>query len=129
VHPAENIAKMARGMPLTDDDRGPWLQALRRSIAGWSEARIDAVLACSLLTPAYRSAVLAGHERHVKLVYLKASRQLLEARLTSRTGHFAGVVLLDSQLALLKEPGDALILDASDPPDELVRRIRLAYDV
>ena len=127
VHSAENIAKMARGMPLTDDDRRPWLQALRRSIAGWIEGRIDAVLACSLLTPAYRFAVLAGYEPHVKLVYLKASRQLLEARLISRTGHFAGVALLDSQLALLQEPGDALTVEASDSPDELVRKIRGAY--
>lgn len=127
VHSAENIGKMSHGTPLTDEDRRPWLEALRRSIAGWIERRIDAVLACSLLTPAYRLAVLAGYESQVKLVYLKASRRLLEARLSLRTDHFAGVALLDSQLALLKEPSDALTVDASRPPDELVRTIRLTY--
>ena len=67
--------------------------------------------------------------RGLTLVYLQASRQLLEARLTSRAGHFAGIKLIDSQLALLKEPADALMLDASQPPDELVRTIRLTFDV
>lgn len=129
VHSPENVAKMARGTPLTDEDRDPWLQALRRSIAGWIEAGTDGVLACSLLTPAHRFAVLAGYEAHVKLVYLKASRQLLQTRLTSRTGHFAGVALLDSQLALLKEPADALTIDASQPPEELVRTMRLTFNV
>ena len=129
VHSPENIAKMARGTPLTDQDRRPWLQALRRSIVGWIETKTDAVLACSLLTPAYRSDVLAGYEPHIKLVYLQASRQLLEARLTSRAGHFAGIKLIDSQLALLTEPADALMLDASQPPDELVRTIRLTFSV
>jgi gluconokinase len=129
VHSPENVAKMARGTPLTDEDRGPWLQALRRSLAGWIEAGIDGVLACSLLTPAHRFAVLAGNEPHIKLVYLKASRQLLHTRLTSRTGHFAGVALLDSQLTLLEEPPDALAVDASQSPDELVRTMRLAFNV
>ena len=128
-HSAESIAKMARGTPLTDEDRRPWLHALRRSIAGWIEGRMDAVLACSLLTPAYRFAVLSGYEPHVKLVYLKASRQLLEARLILRTGHFAGVALLDSQLALLEEPAEALSVDASQPPEQLVRTIRLTFNV
>ena len=129
VHSAENIAKMALGTPLTDEDRRPWLQALRQSIVGWIEGQIDAVLACSLLTPAYRVAVLAGHEPYIKLVYLRASRELLEARLTSRTGHFAGIRLIESQLALLKEPADALALDASQPPDQLVRIIRKTYNL
>jgi gluconokinase len=129
VHSLENVAKMAHGTPLTDEDRRPWLQALRRSIGGWIGAGTDAVLACSLLTPAHRFAVLAGYEPHVKLVYLQASRQLLEARLRSRSGHFAGVALLDSQLALLKEPADALTLDASQPPHELIQAIRLTYNL
>ena len=129
VHSPENIAKMARGTPLTEEDRRPWLQTLRGSIAGWIEGRIDAVLACSLLTSAHRFAVLAGFEPHVKLVYLQASRELLKTRLSSRTGHFAGVALLDSQLALLKEPADALTVDASQPAAELVQTIRRTYNL
>ena len=126
VHPLENIVKMSRGIPLTDEDRRPWIQALRKSIAEWLEQRLNAVLTCSLLTHAYRAAVLAGHEPHVKLAYLRASRELLRERLTGRTGHFAGVALLESQLALLEEPSDALVLDASRQPEQLVQTIRTA---
>jgi gluconokinase len=127
VHPHENIAKMSRGMPLTDEDRRPWMQALRKSIAEWLEQGINAVLTCSLLTHAHRAAVLAGYEPHVKLAYLQASRALLRERLTTRTGHFAGVALLESQLALLEEPSDALVLDASRLPEQLVQTIRAAF--
>jgi carbohydrate kinase (thermoresistant glucokinase family) len=124
VHPPENIAKMARGTLLNDEDRRPWLQALRTSIAEWTAGHTDAVLACSLLKQTYRDTVLGGYEPQVKLVYLQASRALLQVRLTTRTGHFAGVALLDSQLALLEEPADALVADASQSPDHLVQTIR-----
>jgi len=124
LHSLENIAKMSRDTPLTDEDRRPWIQALRGSIAEWLEQSTNAVLTCSLLTHAHRTAVLAGYEPHVKLVYLQASHALLHKRLTARTGHFAGVALLESQLALLEEPSDALVLDASRPPEQLVQTIR-----
>jgi gluconokinase len=127
VHPIENIAKMGRGTPLTDEDRRPWIQALRESIAEWLEQSMNAVLTCSLLTHAHRAAVVGGYEPHVKLAYLQASRALLRERLTARTGHFAGVALLESQLALLEEPSDALVLDASRPPEQLVQTIRAAF--
>ena len=123
VHPLENITKMGRGTPLTDEDRRPGIQALRKSVAEGA----NAVLTCSLLMHAHRAAVLAGYEPHVKLAYLQASRALLRQRLTARTGHFAGVVLLESQLALLEEPSDALLLDASRPPEQLVQTIRAAF--
>jgi gluconokinase len=126
LHSPQNIAKMGSGMPLTDDDRRPWLQALRRSVSEWIQQGTSAVLACSLLTGAHRNGVLAAHETHVTLVYLQASPALLRARLTARTHHFAGVALLESQLALLEEPVDALVLDASRTPDQLVQAIRTA---
>jgi gluconokinase len=129
VHPPSNIAKMAHGIPLTDDDRLPWLHALRQSLTDWRERHIDAVLACSLLTQAHRAAVLPANEADVKLAYLRASRPLLHARLSARTGHFAGVALLDSQLRLLEEPADALVLDASQSIDQLVQRIRNAWNL
>ena len=127
LHPGENIAKMAGGTPLTEEDRRPWLQALRKSIIEWIEQQVDAVLACSLLKQTHRVTVLAGYESHVKLVYLKASRALLQERLTARTDHFAGVSHLDSQLALIEEPRHALVLDASQAPDQLVRMIRSTW--
>src|SRR6478609_2414598 len=76
LHPLENIAKMSRGTPLTDEDRRPWIHALRRSIVEWIEQGMNAVLTCSLLTHAHRAAVLAGSDPHVKLGYLQASRAL-----------------------------------------------------
>ena len=127
VHSPENIAKMARGTPLTDEDRLPWLHALRTSIAEWAAHHIGAVLAASLLKQTYRDTVVGGYEAEVKLVYLQASRALLQTRLTTRTGHFAGIALLDSQLALLDEPADALVADASQSPDQLVQTIRSTW--
>jgi gluconokinase len=88
---------------------------------------MNAVLTCSLLTHAHRAAVLAGYEPHVKLVYLQASNALLHKRLTARTRHFAGVTLLESQMALIEEPSHALTLDASRPPEQLVQTIRAAF--
>jgi gluconokinase len=124
VHPPENIAKMSEGRPLTEEDRRPWLQALGLSVAQWVEQDKDAVLAASLLTPTHRAVVLEDYEAHVRLVYLWVRRSLLRDRLAARTGHFAGVSLLESQLALLEEPNNALMLDGAQPVEDLVRTIR-----
>ena len=129
LHTPENIAKMASGTPLTDEDRRPWLQALRKCVAASADSNADLVLAASLLRRAYRTTVFAVYDRQVKLVYLRASPALLRERLTTRTDHFAGAALLDSQLALLDEPTDALVLDASAAPDRLVQTIRSALKV
>jgi gluconokinase len=129
LHSSESIARMARGLPLTDEDRGPWLDALNTAMAEWVASGINGIVACSLLKQAHRSIVLSGLTRHVKLVFLRASRELLEQRLKARTGHFAGVALLNSQLAILDEPSDALVLDASEPPEDLVRSIRTALNL
>ena len=129
LHASGNIAKMASGTPLTDQDRQPWLQALRNVIAASVAANTDLVLAASLLRRAYRTTVFAGYERQVKLIYLRASAALLRERLTTRSDHFAGAALLESQLALLDEPTEALVLDASEAPDRLVQTIRSALKV
>ena len=127
VHPSENIAKMSHGMPLTEDDRRPWLEALRKWVLRCVDEHIDAVLACSLLTQRYRAVVLAGDRAQIKLAYLQAPRALLGERLAHRTGHFAGIALLDSQLVLLDPPADALILDATQTPQQLVHTIRSTW--
>jgi len=130
VHPPANIAKMAGGTPLTDEDRRPWLQALRDSVAAWIEQGMDGVLAASLLTGQHRAAVLGGcYQAQARLVYFQVSRALLHNRLSARSGHFAGVQLLESQLALLQEPTDALIVDGSQSIERLVRTIRRALHV
>ena len=129
VHAPANIAKMAGGTPLTEEERRPWLQALRGSVAAWIEQGMHGVLAASLLTAEHRAAVLAGYEVQVRLVYLRVTRSLLQERLSTRRGHFAGVQLLDSQLALLQEPTDVLALDGSQSVERLVQIIRRALHV
>lgn len=114
-HPAANVEKMRRGEPLTDDDRVSWLAALR----GLLERQTSAVLACSALKKAYRERLTGA-----RFVYLKADRSLLERRLDERHGHFFNPELLDSQLAALEEPGDAVIVDAGNDPNVIVQAIR-----
>ncbi len=128
-HPDENIAKMAQGLALTDEDRRPWLQGLRSALGEWVRKKENVVLASSLLRQSHRGTVLSGYEDCVRLVYLKSHRSLLQRRLVERTGHFAGAELLESQMATLEEPGGALILDASRSPEELVRDIRDALRI
>ncbi|HJT21494.1 MAG TPA: gluconokinase [Nitrospira sp.] len=128
-HSPRNVEKMARGVPLSDDDRRPWLEEIRRAIAEWVTARDHVVLACSLLKESYRATVVADHRNEVKIVYLRADIGLLQRRLAGRQDHFMGVRLLESQLDTLEEPTDALILDASASPDNLIRQIRSALNL
>ena len=129
VHAPANIAKMASGTPLTEEDRRSWLEALKESLGRWIEHDVHGVLAASLLTAEHRAAVLSEYQAQVKLVYLRVPRLLLRERLTGRSGHFAGVQLLDSQLALLQEPTDALVLDGSQSVERLAQTIRRSLHV
>jgi len=121
-HPPANVAKMSRGEPLTDDDRTPWLEALHRLMADHEQAGRHAIVACSALKASYR-AVLERGLASVRFVYLKGDPEVLQARLDHRKGHFMPKTMLPSQLAALEEPKDALTLDASRPPQELVERV------
>lgn len=107
LHPAANVAKMAAGEPLTDDDRWPWLAAVGMAVAAASNTGI--VMACSALKRSYREAIQA-EAPGVRFVELDASRAVLEDRLAHRVGHFMPASLLDSQLDTLEplqadEPG------------------------
>jgi len=102
-HPAANKAKMARGEPLTDGDRLPWLQILHTEIQHWLATGQSTTLACSALKRSYRD-LLSAHHRDVKFVYLKGSYDLIAQRLSQRQGHFAKLDLLQSQFATLEEP-------------------------
>jgi gluconokinase len=121
--PAENVAKMSRGEGLDDEDRAPWLAALRSSIEGWLARDEDIVLACSALKSAYRDALARGDDR-VRFVVLDAPRAVIEERLATREGHFAGPALLDSQLAIQERPSDALIVDATRSIDAQIAEIK-----
>ncbi len=128
-HSPENIGKLRRGIPLSDADRQPWLASIRAALAEWVARREPMVVACSLLKASYRATVLAGHDDHVRIVYLKASRELLRQRLAARTGHFMGQALLDSQWDILEEPIDAVVIDAAQPVHDIVTTIRAALRV
>lgn len=103
-HPPANVAKMAAGTPLTDDDRWPWLRAIAAEVDAIRAAGGSAVVACSALKRAYRE-VLIGDRADVRLVYLQGTRTLIGERLAARKGHFMPSALLDSQFATLEEPG------------------------
>jgi len=125
-HPAANVEKMSRGVSLDDEDRRPWLASLRELIAsclGHDGHGGSAVLACSALKESYREALSSGDPR-VRFVYLEADPALLSSRLEHRPPHFFMAGLLDSQLATLEEPRDAVRVDASQTPGDLVAEIR-----
>jgi len=103
-HPPANVAKMAAGTPLTDDDRWPWLRAIAAEIDAIRAAGGSAVVASSALKRASRE-VLIGDRADVRLVYLQGTRTLIGERLAARKGHFMPSALLDSQFATLEEPG------------------------
>jgi len=121
-HSPANIEKMSRGIPLTDEDRIPWLNSIREAMLQWEAQHKNAVLACSALKRSYRE--LLQISPNVKLVYLKGNLELLRERLRARKDHYAGEQLLASQFADLEEPADALTMDTSRSPQEIVTEIR-----
>ena len=127
-HPAENIAKMQRGEPLDDADRWPWLDRLNALIADNERQGKSLVLACSALKQVYRERLARGCAA-LRFVFLDGDRELIRARLAARQGHYMNPKLLESQFAILERPQDALRLDASESPAELVRFIRERLEV
>lgn len=126
-HSPENVAKMSRGVGLTDEDRKPWLAALRRKIEQWIDAGQNGILACSALKEAYRKALSAGPQ--VKWVYLKGSFEEISQRVAARQGHYAKKELVVSQFAALEEPTEAITIDVNRSPEEIAREIRTIISV
>jgi len=128
-HTQDSIEKMARGVPLTDDDRAPWLDALRELIDERRTRPGTLVLACSALTRWIRRRL--GLDRDgVHVVHLEGSETLLARRMRERRPrHFMPPELRASQLALLERPRRALVLDAAQPVDQLVAEIRHALSL
>ena len=121
-HPAENVKKMASGIPLTDDDRAEWLRALAARIDDSRDAGIGLVMTCSALKRSYRD-VLRDGSPELRFVFLKGSKALVAERVASRRGHFMPASLLESQLATLEEPTadeGAWVCDIRKSPDDLV---------
>lgn len=124
LHPPGNVQKMHAGVPLTDEDRGPWLSAVR----AWLDARVGAgepgLITCSALKRAYRN-MLTGGRPQVRLLYLRGSESVLERRLEARAGHFMPASLLKSQLETLEEPGPderPIVIDVDGSQAEIVAR-------
>lgn len=109
LHTPQAVEKMRRGIPLTDDDRWPWLDRVAQVLA--AEAPI--LVGCSALKRAYRDRIRAGAGGPVTFVHLSGSRDLIASRMAARTGHYMPTSLLDSQFAALEPPGpdEAITVD------------------
>jgi gluconokinase len=123
-HPRGNIEKMRDGLPLTDEDRWPWLKLVREQIERSLAAKENAVVACSALKRAYRERLHVSD--NVKFVLLRGDYALVEKQLHGRRGHFMNSDLLRSQFADLEEPEsdeDAVTIELGRTPEELVEEI------
>lgn len=121
-HPPENVSKMARGIPLTDLDRSPWLVSLHHLVSSHRTKNRHGVLACSALKERYRQQLLEGNE-DVQLIYLKGSYELIWSRMIARKDHFMKPQMLQSQLETLEEPSNAVTVDIAPGVEEIVKVI------
>lgn len=122
LHPVENIAKMSRGEPLGDEDRWPWLGRVAETLA----AMPGGIIGCSALKRRYRDRIRAVAGVPVTVVHLAGSRDLIEARMSARTGHFMPASLIESQFAALEPPGPdegALAVNVGASLDAVVTNI------
>ncbi|MBV8113561.1 MAG: gluconokinase, partial [Silvibacterium sp.] len=123
-HTEANRQKMHAGIPLTDEDRLPWLNRLHDVLIGWQKSGLSGVLACSALKQSYRDIL----EKNLppgsyRFVLLDAPVAVLAARMHNRPGHFMNPDLLQSQLDTLELPADALRIDATQTPEAVAREI------
>jgi gluconokinase len=130
LHPAANVEKMHQGIPLTDEDRWPWLRAIADWIDEVRRSGGHAVLACSALKRRYRD-FLVGERQDVRLVYLKGDEPLLARRIATRHEHFMPPALLHSQFEALEEPApdeNPVVVSVDAQPREIVARILAALN-
>jgi carbohydrate kinase (thermoresistant glucokinase family) len=124
-HPAGNIEKMRAGIPLTDEDRQPWIDALRDALVKSVATGHCVALACSALHKRYREELRGSVPANV-LIYLKGSESLIIQRVAARQGHFMPVTLLDSQFTALEEPGpdeQPLVVSIEGTPEETLEKL------
>lgn len=153
-HSAANKEKMSQGIPLTDADRWPWLQAIRQRMLEWITSGKNGVMTCSALKESYRDLLIYGMKKEsdgptsaakqapaqisvvadpiaqqIRILYLHGDFELIDERLKTRSHHFAGENLLRSQFATLEEPHDAVTVEIDKPAeqvvDEAMRRLKL----
>jgi gluconokinase len=124
-HPPANVEKMRAGIPLTDDDRWPWLDRLVDELRAACGREGHAILGCSALRQVYRDRLKRAGD--VRFVHLAGDRATIAARLAARQHRYMPPALLDSQIATLEPPQDALVVDVDTPLDEQVRRVLAAF--
>ena len=118
---------MHAGIPLTDEDRAPWLATLHEVLLGWYRSGKSGVMACSALRQSYRDELSEGIPKtELRFVLLEVPRDVLEERLAERKNHYMSPALLDSQIATLEMPRDAIRVKADRPPDQVVGEIMAA---
>jgi gluconokinase len=123
-HSEANKAKMHAGIPLTDADRAPWLATLHEVLLGWYRSGTSGVLACSALRQSYRDELSAGiPSAELRFVLLEVPKDVLQERMAERKGHYMSPALLDSQIATLEMPKDAIRVAGDLPPDQVVQEI------
>jgi gluconokinase len=125
-HPQANIDKMRQGIPLNDEDRQPWLDAIRHRLDQATELGENVVLACSALKHSYQHYLTGYHPEAVRFVYLFGSAETIRQRLAQRTGHFMNPTLLASQFEDLEPPENAVRVDINinQSPSAIVAEIR-----
>jgi gluconokinase len=123
-HPPENVAKMAAGIPLGDEDRRPWLDLLNEKLRNGAPM----VLACSALKESYRRRLLEGIGG-ARIVYLHGAFDLIAARLAERRHRYMPASLLESQFAALEPPGEAIAIDVAADPARCVDAIVAALQL
>jgi gluconokinase len=130
-HPPENVRKMQAGIPLSNEDRWPWLHSIAAYIETTRASGQNPVIACSALRRVYRDLLIGDRSGSVRLVYLRGSKDLIASRMTKRRGHFMPLALLDSQFAALEEPHldeRPIIVSISEEPDQIVNAIISALE-
>jgi gluconokinase len=122
-HPRHNVQKMTAGIPLTDEDRVPWIDALASGINS-RQSRHDAIVACSALSQFVRERLRAGVAEPLHFILLSADPAIIQQRLADRPRHFMKSGMLGSQLAALQWPADATVVDVSGSLDEVCAEVR-----
>lgn len=126
-HPQANVDKMNRGIALSDSDRLPWLQELQKLISRYIESKRNGILACSALKSQYRQ-ILRDKQDEVVFIYLCGDYNCIQNRVKQRQGHFMSADLLQSQFDTLEEPEDAIVIDVSLSPEQILAKILSQID-
>ena len=131
-HPPANVEKMRAGIPLTDEDRWPWLEQLAKALHEAAQPKGVAVGACSALRRQYREYLTEMAGEPILFVYLDGSKELIAARMSARKHEYMPVTLLDSQFATLEVPDpsieNVIVVPISDSVDTIARRVVKSLD-